>query len=109
MSTKQMNSTMANSMVHVKKFDKLQINYIKVFIACQTYKEHELMKFSEIKTIKEVSIEYKIPVATLKSRMYLKSFNMIENEDYKKMGERQGILLSPKGVAKITKVKEVKK
>jgi len=67
------------------------------------------MKFSDIKTIKEVSMEYKIPVPTLKSRIYLKSFNMIENEDYKKMGERQGILLSPKGVAKITKTKEVNK
>ena len=66
------------------------------------------MKFSDIKTIKEVSIEYKIKVATLKSRIYLKSTNMIEDEDYKRMGERQGILLSPKGIAKLTKTKEVK-
>lgn len=63
------------------------------------------MKISDIKTIKEVSLEYNIPVTTLISRINLTSFGMIENVDYKRMGRRQGILLSPKGVQKITKTK----
>lgn len=61
------------------------------------------MKLSDIKTLKQISEEYNIPVVTLKKRIKLKSFNMIENEDYKSLGERQATLLSPTGVQKIIK------
>lgn len=64
------------------------------------------MKISDIKTLKEVSLEYKIPTTTLLTRINLKSFGMIKDIDYKKMGARQGVLLSPQGVKKITKGKE---
>ena len=63
------------------------------------------MKLSDIKTMQEVALEYKIPVPTLKTRLTLKSFNMIEGEDYRRMGKGQGVLLNPKGVKKITKTK----
>lgn len=61
------------------------------------------MKLSDLKTIQEVSLEYDIPVPTLKTRLTLKSLNMIDGEDYKRMGKGQGILLSPQGVKKIVK------
>ena len=60
------------------------------------------MKLLDIKTIQEVALEYKIPVSTLKTRLTLKSFNMINDEDYRNMGKGQGTLLTPKGVKKIT-------
>lgn len=61
------------------------------------------MKLSDIKTIQEVAVEYNIPVTTLKTRLTLPNFGLIENIDYRKMGKGQGVLLSPKGVNKITK------
>jgi len=61
------------------------------------------MKLSEIKTIQEVALEYNIPVPTLKTRLTLKSLNMIEGKDYRRMGKGQSVLLSPEGVEKITK------
>ncbi|MBU3195632.1 hypothetical protein KPL26_03000 [Clostridium algidicarnis] len=60
------------------------------------------MKLSDIKTIKDVALEYNIPVPTLKTRLTLKSLNMIEGEDYRRMGKGQSVLLSPQGVEKIT-------
>jgi len=63
------------------------------------------MKLSDIKTIQEVSLEYNIPVPTLKTRLNLTSFDLIENVDFKRMGKGQGVLLSPSGVKKITKTK----
>lgn len=61
------------------------------------------MKLRDIKTLQEVAQEYDIPVPTLKTRLTLKSLNLIEGEDYRRMGKGQGILLSPEGVKKITK------
>lgn len=61
------------------------------------------LKLSDIKTLQEVARETQIPVRTLQDRLSLKSFNMIEGEDYKKLGLRQPTLLSPQGVEKITK------
>ena len=61
------------------------------------------MKLSDIKTIQEVAVEYNIPVTTLKTRLTLSNFGLIENIDYRKMGKGQGVLLSPRGVKKITK------
>lgn len=61
------------------------------------------LKLSDIKTLQEVALEYNIPVPTLKTRLTLKSYNMIEGEDYRRMGKGQSILLSPEGVNKITK------
>ena len=63
------------------------------------------MKLFEIKTLQEVSLEYKIPVSTLKTRLTLTSFELIENIDFRRMGKGQGVLLSPIGVEKITKTK----
>jgi len=59
------------------------------------------MKLSDIKTLKEISDQYNIPVVTLKKRLKLKSFGMIENEDYRSLGERQSMILSPEGVEKL--------
>ena len=61
------------------------------------------MELKDIKTIKEVSELYNIPVITLKKRINLKSFNMIHDVDYKILGDRQSTLLSPSGVLKLTK------
>lgn len=61
------------------------------------------MKLADITTIQEVSLEYGIPVTTLKTRLDSKSINMIEGKDFKRMGKGQGVLLSPKGVEKIIK------
>lgn len=60
------------------------------------------MKLSDIKTLQEVALEYHIPVTTLKTRLTLKSRNLIEGEDYRHMGKGQSILFSPQGVKKIT-------
>ena len=59
------------------------------------------MKLSDIKTLQEVARETGIPVRTLQDRLSLKSFGMIEGEDYKKLGLRQPTILSPLGVKKI--------
>lgn len=59
------------------------------------------MNLNDIKTLKEVSEEIEVSVKTLQGRLILKSFNMIENEDYKKLGERQPTILSALGVRKI--------
>jgi len=67
----------------------------------QTYMDGHTMKLSNIKTIQEVALEYDIPVPTLKTRLTLKSLNMIEGEDYRRMGKGQSVLLSPEGVKKI--------
>jgi len=61
------------------------------------------MKLLDIKTIQEVSLEYNIPVSTLKTRLKLVSFELIENVDFRRMGKGQSVLLSPMGVKKIIK------
>ena len=61
------------------------------------------MKLSDIKTLKEISDEYNIPVVTLKKRISYKSFDMIKGVDYKSLGERQATILSPEGIKKIIK------
>jgi hypothetical protein len=63
------------------------------------------MKLLDIKTIQEVALEYKIKVDTLKGRLKLTSFGLIENVDFRRMGKGQSILLSPVGVKKITKTR----
>lgn len=57
----------------------------------------------DIKTLQEISKEYNVPVVTLRKRLDYKSFNMIENIDYRKFGERMPILVAPCGVKKILK------
>lgn len=59
------------------------------------------MKLSDIKTLQEVARETGIPARTLQDRLSLRSLNMIEGEDYKKLGVRLPTLLSPEGVKKI--------
>lgn len=59
------------------------------------------MDLKDIKTLSDVSKEYDIPVITLKKRLELESYNMIEGVDYKKLGARMPTLLSPSGVNKI--------
>lgn len=63
------------------------------------------MNLSDIKTLREVSEETGIYVKTLQKRLELKSYGMIEGEDFKRLGERQPILLSPSGIKKITQDK----
>ena len=68
------------------------------------------MKLSDITTIQEVALKHNIPVATLKTRLTLPNFGLVENIDYRRMGKGQGVLLSPKGEQKIIKNRwEVKK
>lgn len=64
------------------------------------------MLLNDIKTLQEVSREYNIPFPTLQTRLTLKSFGLIEGEDYKKLGKRLPTLLSPSGILKIIKSKE---
>lgn len=59
------------------------------------------MKLSEIKTLQEVARETGIPVRTLQDRLKIKSMEMIEGEDFKKLGGKLPTLLSPNGVEKI--------
>ena len=59
------------------------------------------MKLSDIKTLQEVAREYNIPVRTLQDRLSLKSLNMLEGKDFKKLGLRLPTLLSPQGINKI--------
>jgi len=61
------------------------------------------MKLNEVRNLKQISEEYDIKVETLKKRIKLKSFDMIEGEDYILQGERQPTLLSPEGIEKITR------
>ena len=73
--------------------------------ADRNYEKSELlkMKLSEIKTLQDVAKEYDIPLNTLQTRLKSKTFNLIENEDFRRMGKGQSILLSPEGVKKIVK------
>lgn len=59
------------------------------------------MKLSDIKTLQELARDTSIPVRTLQDRLKLKSLNMIEGEDFKKLGGTLPTLLSPSGVIKI--------
>lgn len=63
----------------------------------------EPLTLESVTTLQEVSREYNIPPTTLRTRIELKNFDMIEGEDYKKLGERMPTLLSPSGVKKITR------
>ncbi|ABG87896.1 hypothetical protein CPR_C0047 [Clostridium phage phiSM101] len=61
------------------------------------------MKLKDIKTLREVAKENNISVFTLKTRLESKNFGLIDGEDFKKLGDRQPILLSPSGIKKILK------
>jgi len=60
------------------------------------------MDLKDIKTLKQISEEHDIKIVTLKKRLKLKSFNMIEGEDFVIFGERQATILCPSGIKKIT-------
>ena len=57
------------------------------------------MKLSDIKTLVEISEQYKIPLKTLQSRLK----NLDEDIDFKRLGRGQSTILSPEGIYKITK------
>lgn len=59
------------------------------------------MELKDIKTLPEVARKYDIPAVTLKKRLGYKSYNMVEGIDYRRLGPRLPILLSPDGVKKI--------
>lgn len=59
------------------------------------------MKLKDIKTLNQIAEEYDISINTLKTRITLKSLNLIEEDDFRRMGKGQGILFSPEGVKKI--------
>ena len=61
-------------------------------------KEHGI---NDYKLLTEVSDDSGINIRTLHDR--LKSRGLIESEEYRKIGERRGILLSPEGIKKILK------
>ena len=89
---------------------KIELQYdelLHVYNEAGTYiadlKELNGINLSDIKTLKQLSDETGIYFKTLAGRLKLKSFNMIEGVDYRRMGKGQGILLSPQGVEKILK------
>ena len=55
----------------------------------------------KLKTIKDISKEYGIPVVTLKKRFEYKSYNLIKDKDYYEFGNNNPKLLAPDGVKKI--------
>ena len=63
----------------------------------------EPLTLESVTTLQEVSKNYNIPPTTLRTRLELRSFDMVEGEDYKKLGDRMPTLLSPVGVKKITR------
>ncbi|WP_307993082.1 hypothetical protein [uncultured Clostridium sp.] len=63
------------------------------------------MDLKDIKTLRQVSKEYNIPITTLQSRLIY----LIENVDYKKLGAGQGTILSPEGIEKIIQYKYIRK
>lgn len=63
----------------------------------------EPLTLESVTTLQEVSKAYNIPPTTLRTRLELRSFDMIEGEDYKRLGDRMPTLLSPVGIKKITR------
>jgi hypothetical protein len=61
------------------------------------------MKLSDIKTLQEVAREYNIPFPTLQTRLKSNTLELIDGEDYKRLGKRLPTLLSPSGIEKIIK------
>jgi len=59
------------------------------------------MKLRDIKTVNEVAIENNISRQTLLSR--IDTLDLVEGEDFKKLGRRMPILLSPQGIDKVLK------
>lgn len=55
------------------------------------------MKLTDIKTLKEVSEQYSIPLKTLQSRLQ----HLEEGIEYRRLGKGQSTLLTPKGIEKI--------
>jgi AICAR transformylase/IMP cyclohydrolase PurH len=64
------------------------------------------MTINDVKTLTEVAEIYNIHVQTLHSRIRINE--LIEGVDYRSIGERRMILLSPSGIEKITKGKRTK-
>ena len=61
------------------------------------------MRLSDIKTLREVAEQSATPYETLKARLKLKSLDLVEGTDYKKLGPRMPTILSPSGIEKIIK------
>ena len=57
------------------------------------------MELKDIRTLKQISETYKIPLKTLQSRLKF----LIQGEDYISLGERQPTIFSPQGMEKIIK------
>lgn len=63
------------------------------------------MKLKDVVVLADLAKETNIPVTTLRDRLKHPGFKMVEGDDFRRLGPRMPILLSPKGVMKIT-VKE---
>lgn len=57
------------------------------------------MELKDIKTVNEVAVEHNISRQTLLSRIVARS--LVEDIDFKKLGRRMPILLSPQGIDKL--------
>jgi hypothetical protein len=58
------------------------------------------MRADEIKTLKEVSKEYGIPFTTIQYQLK----HLEEGKDYRRIAERQSIIIMPGGVKKLVEL-----
>ena len=60
------------------------------------------MKLKDVVVLADLAKETNIPVTTLRDRLKHPGFKMVEEKDFRRLGPRMPILLSPTGVKKIT-------
>jgi hypothetical protein len=59
------------------------------------------ISLSDVLTLTEVSEKYNIPLKTLQSRLNNPKTGLVEIDDFRKIGDKRGVILSPSGVKKI--------
>ena len=59
------------------------------------------MDLKDIVTLRDIAKETGIEIRTLQQRLDLPGFNMVEGEDFRRLGQGQSTILTPKGAKKI--------
>lgn len=59
------------------------------------------MDLKDIVTLRDIAKKTGIEIRTLQQRLDLPGFNMVEGEDFRRLGQGQSTILTPKGVKKI--------